>query len=51
MTEDAERQSEEDWSRISALELQQEELRNQLREAKGREDALHAVIHRCRWES
>jgi len=49
--EDAERQSEEDWSRISALELQQEELRNQLREAKGREDALHAVIHRCRWES
>ena len=27
-----------------------EELRGQLREAKGREDALHEDIHRCRWE-
>jgi len=47
--EDAARQREEDISTISALEDELEELRGQLREAKGREDALHGVIDRCRW--
>jgi hypothetical protein len=47
--EEAARQREEDFSTISALEDEIEELRGQLREAKGREDALHGVIDRCRW--
>ena len=47
--EDARRQRAEDFATINAQEEEIEELRGQLREAKGREDALHAVIHRCRW--
>ena len=34
---------------IGELEGRVQELEGSLREAKGREDALHAVIQRCRW--
>ena len=34
---------------IDELSKEMDELRDELVRAKGREEALHAVIHRCRW--
>lgn len=52
MDSEAERCAEEtERARAEIDELNEEidELRDQLERAKGREEALHAVIHRCRW--
>ena len=44
--EDRERKREKD---IEKLEEEMDSMRDALQRAKGREEALHAVIQRCRW--
>lgn len=44
------RDGEDRDAEIEVMERDLREVQGQLREAKGREDALHAVIHRCRWD-
>ena len=47
--EAAEEREREARREISELGEEVDELRDDLLKAKGREEALHDVIHRCRW--
>lgn len=45
----AEERAKEKAREVDEINEEMDELRDELDRAKGREEALHAVIHRCRW--